>query len=443
MTPPRHRALSAAAALGALVLAAGCTASSSAGRDSADGPVTLTVWHGWTQDREVNAFNALLAKFHAAHPNITVKAVPNVADDKLAQGVRGSDGPDVEVSTTTDNVGQFCQSGTWINLDPKLTEAGINPMTTFPAQVLSYTRFGGTQCALPLLGDAFGLYYNKDLFAKAGIAAPPKTMSELTRDAVKLQELNPDGSIKTAGYVPNFHFYESNPRDQLAQWRPNYLDKNGKSDLAAEPGVSDFLTWDRDTLRALGGYDKLEAFRTATGDEFSAQNAFETGKVAMELDGEWRIDNLTTDNVAMHWGVAPFPVPDNQAADYGIGYTSGTTIGISRASKHQAAAWELVKYLTTDTDAVTSFADAIKNVPTTFAALKASDLAQDPNFKTFLDIFANPRSTTTPASPNGGQYQSTLQNFCFDWESGKTDDLKGGLAKVDKQIDTDNAQAEQ
>ena len=31
------------------------------------------------------------------------------------------------------------------------------------------------QCALPMLTDAYGLYYNTDLLAKAGIIEPPKT----------------------------------------------------------------------------------------------------------------------------------------------------------------------------------------------------------------------------------------------------------------------------
>ena len=45
-------------------------------------------------------------------------------------------------------------------------------------------------------------------------------------------------------------------------------------------------------------------------------------------------------------------MPDDQADSYGKGYISGTIIGIASTSKKQNAAWELVKYMTTDTDAV-------------------------------------------------------------------------------------------
>ncbi|MFM9662803.1 ABC transporter substrate-binding protein, partial [Streptomyces scabiei] len=65
----------------------------------------------------------------------------------------------------------------------------------------------------------------------------------------------------------------------------------------------------------------------------------------------------------------------------------------------------------------------------------------DPRFKTFLDIAANPNSSTSPASINGGVYLTTIQELGYDYESGKVTDLKAGLKKAAAQIDTDIAQA--
>jgi multiple sugar transport system substrate-binding protein len=97
--------------------------------------------------------------------------------------------------------------------------------------------------------------------------------------------------------------------------------------------------------------------------------------------------------------------------------------------------------MTTDTDAVVGFANAIHNVPSTLAALKSPKLKYDARFKTFLDIASNPDSTTSPASINGGTYLVSIQQFGYDYESGRTKDLKAGLASTAKQIDTDIAQA--
>ena len=112
-------------------------------------------------------------------------------------------------------------------------------------------------------------------------------------------------------------------------------------------------------------------------------------------------------------------------------------MGPDRGSEHQQEAWLLTKWLATDTQAEVALSTALKNVPTTLPALHSPDLESDANFKTFLDIFSNPNSATTPASPNGGAYQLTLQDVGYAYESGKETDLQGSLDKAAKQIDTD------
>ena len=63
-----------------------------------------------------------------------------------------------------------------LDLDPFLHKTGVDKTKVFPKSLLQYTSFEVKQCALPLLADAFGMYYNKDAFEKAGISRPPRTM---------------------------------------------------------------------------------------------------------------------------------------------------------------------------------------------------------------------------------------------------------------------------
>lgn len=442
-TPGRSRRLVAALSLSATValLAGACTGSSSSGAatdGSASGKdVTITFWHGWSQDNETKAINDNIAGFEKLHPNIHVKVVANVTDDKSEQALRagGADAPDVVSSFTTDNVGKFCASKVWSDLTPFLKKDGVDAAKTFPAAMLQYSQFQGNQCSLPLLGDAYGLYYNKKAFAAAGITAPPKTLSEFDADAVKLTIAKGDG-YQQLGFMPNYHGYESAPAHYLGQWGSTYFGTDGKSNVASDPTVTAMLTWQKNLIGKLGGFDKLEKFRTTFGDEFSAKNPFETGQVAMAIDGEWRTASIAGDKPAdLDWATAPFPVPDALASSYGRGYQTGTIIGIARTSQKQDASWQLVKYLTTNTDAVVSFANAIHNVPSTVEGLNSPKLDADPNFKTFLDIAKNANSNTTPASINGGAYQVSLQNLGYDYESGKQTDLAAGLAATAKEID--------
>ncbi len=97
--------------------------------------------------------------------------------------------------------------------------------------------------------------------------------------------------------------------------------------------------------------------------------------------------------------------------------------------------------MTTDTEAVVNFSNGIRNVPSTLAALKSPDLKFDPRFKTFLDIAQHPESSTSDGAVNGAAYQLTIQDFGYQYEKGAVKDLRAGLEKTAKQIDTDIAKA--
>jgi multiple sugar transport system substrate-binding protein len=437
----RKAAFAAVASLALLTTA--CTGQSGSGAtDDASKDTTINFWHAWSAPNEVKAVNTLIAGFEKAHPNIHVNVVPNMTDDKINQALRsgGDKAPDVISSFTTNNVGKFCSSGALVDLNPFFKKSGIDPAATFPKTMNQYTQFDGDRCTVPLLGDAYGLYYNKTEFKKAGITSPPKTWSEFEADAKKLTI--PDGdSYKQLGFMPDYHGWETTTEHYFAQFSPTYFGKDGKSDVAKDPAFAQGFGLQKRLVDELGGFQKLEKYRSTLGDEWGVKHPFHTGQVAMQLDGEWRLGMALAAQPNLDIGVAPLPVPDGQAAQYGKGYITGTIAGIAASSHKQNAAWEFVKYITTDTDAVVGFSNDLHNVPSTLAALKSPKLKYDPRFKTFLDVAADPNSTTSPASVNGGQYLVTIQQFGYDYESGKVTDLQAGLKKTAAQIDTDIAQA--
>ncbi|MGW3667693.1 ABC transporter substrate-binding protein [Streptomyces sp. NPDC005141] len=439
----RKAAVALAASASIALLATACTGQSDSGAsDDASKEQTINFWHAWSAPNEVKAVKSLVAGFEKAHPNIHVNVVGNMTDDKINQALRagGDKAPDVVSSFTTNNVGKFCSSGAFVDLNPFFKKAGVDPETTFPKAMNEYTQFDGNRCTVPLLGDAYGLYYNKAAFEKAGISSPPKTWSEFEKDAEKLTIAKGD-SYSQLGFMPNYHGWESTTEHYFGQFSPTYFDSSGKSNIAKDPAFTAGFTLQKKLVDALGGFKKLETYRSKLGDEWGPKHPFHTGQVAMQLDGEWRLGMAEEAKPGFEIGVAPLPVPDDRADQYGKGYITGTIAGIAATSKKRNAAWELVKYMTTNTDAVVGFANDIHNVPSTLEALKSPKLKYDPRFKTFLDIASNPNSTTTPASINGGTYLVTLQQFGYDYESGRTKDLKAGLESTAKQIDTDIAQA--
>jgi multiple sugar transport system substrate-binding protein len=391
---------------------------------------TISVWTPFVNP-ELKTFMAVVADFTRKYPQVKVKVVGGTNDDKIVAAIRGGNAPDVAQSFTSDNTGAFCPSGAWIDLGPDMKKDGISD-SIFPTASRQYTEFEGKRCALPMLADTYGLYYNKTLLAKAGIKSPPKTISELTVDAKKLTQRDSSGKLKVVGFNPFPSWYENVPAHFAPSWGATWMD-NGKSALNT-PEWQGLLKWQK-SLVDWYGYDNLVRFNAGAGDEFSASNAFETGKVAMHMDGEWRVAFIKREHPELKYGTAPFPAADGKQDLYGAGYTTGSIIGIPRTSKHKDQAWLLVKYLGTDSTALAKLSNGIQNVPTTTDSLHSSLLKPLPGFQTFLDVFGNEHTLTTPITRIGSANQETFQTFVTKYMSGSATNLTAGLEKVDKQID--------
>ena len=437
----RRALLAVTAATAALTLAA-CSGSSGGGGGSAAGgsappvssdhtPVTITLWSGFT-DRELGVIGQALDRFTLAKPWINVKNVGGQDDDKIVKAIRGGNAPDAALSFSADRLGSYCSSGAWIDLGPYLKRDEVDA-NAFPKPSQTYTTYQGKRCALPALADVYGLYYNTDLMKKAGFTTPPKTASELMDMAVKMTTYNPDGSIKVAGFVPQWGFYEMAPAHVAPAWGAQWLDKDGTSGISKDPHWQAMLEGQKKFVDKIG-YDKLKRFTAATGSsEFSASNLFETGKVAMNIDGEFRTAFIASEHPELHYGTAPFPVDDSQPNLYGAGYVTGipkTSTGHKRES-----AWELVKFLATDPDTQVLLSNSLRNVPTLTQVLTSPKLTPDPKFAEFLKIYQNPGTASTPVTASGSANQDLLTAYVDKYQAGQGGDLATGLAKVDQQID--------
>jgi multiple sugar transport system substrate-binding protein len=421
--------LVASLAIGATLAAAAPT------RTSAADATKLTIWVGWSA-RELAEFKKVVQEYDAKNPNVEVSVVGGINDDKIIASLRAGNAPDVVSSFTSQNVGIYCSSGGWIDLAPYLKQDKID-IGIFPKATQYYTQYKGTRCALPLLADVYGLYYNKQLFRQAGLTGPPKTLAQLTAYAKKLTKRNPDGSLKVVGFDPFFGFYQNTAGAYQPLFDGKYF-SGDKSALGSDPAWAKFLRWQK-SLIDFYGYKNLVKWQTGAGDEFSASHAFENGKLAMMMDGEWRVAFIKAEHPELSYGTAPMPAATPSL--YGAGYINGTIIGIPKNGKNRDAAWDLVRYLTTNNHALATFSNGIRNVPSTVSSTRSKELQPDPHFATFGRIFTNPKSQTIPITSAGAAHLDTLQSFLAKWQSGKVKDLVGGLKEVDKQIDAKLAQA--
>ena len=400
------KVVSGLAAICAALVFAGCFGGSDDGGNTKKAatyngkPVTITLWTGFS-GRELGVIKRVTEDFQKKNPKITVKVLGSVDDDKIIAAARGGNSPDVAHSFSTDNTGAFCSSGAWIPLQPYMDRDGVSA-SSFPESVQSYTKYKGNQCTLPMLADVYGLYYNKDLLAKAGITAPPKSVSELTTDAKKLTQRKSDGSIEVAGYVPTWAFYEN----QVAHYAPQFdahVDRRARASptLSTDPALDEddqlvTRTWSIGTATTT-----WSASRRARATSTPPRTRSRRGKIAMMLDGEYRTAFIANEHPELNYGTAPMPVADDQPDLYGGGYITGSIIGIPKGAKNKGAAWELVKYLDHDDHALATLSNGLRNVPTTNDSLKSSELKPDPHFAPFLDIFANRAQRDQPDHGGG------------------------------------------
>jgi multiple sugar transport system substrate-binding protein len=401
-------------------------------------PVTITFWSAYT-GRELKDYQQAFVGFHKKYPWITVKGTGNIQDDKILAAINGGNAPDALLSFSPNNTGKFCSSGAWQNLNSRIKADKLD-LSIFPKVALDYSGYKGVQCALPALADAYGLYMNTKMLKAAGFTQPPKTLSELTTMAKKLTIRNKDGSLKRIGINPLFGHYEVFADALREAYGAPWFNASGQPQLSKDPRWAAMLKWQK-ALVDWYGYNNLRKFTAASADEFGSSNDFEIGRVAMQYDGEWRTAFIKAEHPEVAYTTAPFPAADSQPGQYGAGSIAGDIVAIPRGSKHPDEAWLLIKYLTTDTDALVGLSNRLKNLPTTKAANSSPSLAPDPHFAPFFKIFTNPKSQFNPLTPIGQEYGDTFQSFATKWQAGQVGDLAKGLAGVDKQISDELKQA--
>ena len=438
--------LFAALAVGAL-LAGSCTAGGggsntpqSINPSGSHAPVNLTLWSGFTKP-EIDYLNSAIAMFEQKYPWIHVTTVPGKIDTDVLNAIHGGNGPDAVMLTIPDDALQFCDSGAYIDLKPYLQADHVDLNALVPQAALGYTAYASksSQCMLPMLTDAYGLYYNTAMFQKAGIKAPPKTYSEFFDDAKKLTQFNSDGSIKVAGFLPlATGDYELANVVNGVQEGSDWYDSSGHSLLGSDPRFAQMLAFYK-SMTDWFGYNKLSSFFSGHGGEnteFSASNLFETQKLAMVSDGEWRVNFIENiDHSKVPYATAPYPVPDNEASRYGVAQTGGSTLGVTRDSAHPEEAWLLVKYLALDTGAETFLARKLLNVPTVKAALNDPVLTKNRNFAIFMTAFADPNSRYKQITKLGFGDVSLYDPFVDKYLAGNVPDLNAGLQGLATQID--------
>jgi diguanylate cyclase (GGDEF)-like protein/PAS domain S-box-containing protein len=396
------------------------------------GHTTISFWLGH-RDAELDVIKDVISDFELANPEIRVNVVGDVGDEQILAAVRGGRAPNVVSTSESDQFAAYWSDGLLLDLGPYLAHDRIDA-GQFLGPTNVYTSAGGRRWSLPMLADAYGLFFDRAAFAAAGLTDPPQTIDQLTEYAKQLTTRRPDGALDVVGFMPLFGFYENFVANFAHMFGARWVDASGRSALASDPAWATMLRWQKDLVDWYG-VDDLRRFVGEVGEEWSPTNAFHAGRLAMVLDGGWRVAMLAREAPELGYGTAPAPVHESVPELYGSGYLNGSIIGIPVDADHKAESWKLVRYLATDVEALAKLSNGLRNVPSTTASLASPLLAPDERFGVFLDISSHPLCSTAPITALGAQYQAVVETFLEEWQSGASSDLLAGLRAVDRQID--------
>jgi len=313
----------------------GSTEQAQAGEDASSSSMVMTVW-GSQLDPEV--YQARLDLFTAKNPDVPVELlyIPSDYSQKVQTMMAGGQSPCI--IQVAEDVHGYSGKGQIISLNEFVSGSDIDMAQRYGTTgglVQAYT-WEGNLYAMPDRGGALVLYYNKDMFDKAGIAYPTKdwTWAEFLDAAQKL-------TVRTGDVVDVYGFAAGD----WWPWWMSFIYQNGGAVLDAnnKPVVNS-----PEAVEAMQFYNDLvyvhkvapSAEDYANMGQGSPDPLFAQGKVAMSMTGFWAVNGLSRVK-GLNWDIAPlFGNKTNATVLFGSG------LAITKDCKTPDAAWKVIEFLT-------------------------------------------------------------------------------------------------
>jgi raffinose/stachyose/melibiose transport system substrate-binding protein len=378
----RGRALGLLCAGALMMGAAACGSDDDTSGSS--GTTTITWWHNSNNDPGKSYYEQVAKDYEADHPGVKIKISAMAHEDmvdKLDAAFQSGDIPDIYMERGGGELADHVDAG----MVRDLTDDASDEIAKIGDGSVAGWQVDGKTYALPFSMGVVGFWYNKDLFAQAGITETPTTMDELYDDIATLKDAGITPlSVGAGDKWPAAHYwYYTSLRscsEDVLKGAVTSLDFSDPCFVKAGEVIQDLLATDPFNK----GFLTTKAQEGAT----SASGLLATGKVAMELQGHWEpgvMQGLTDDGKGLgdKTGWFPFPAVDGGAGDPTAALGGGDAWGVSQDAPDEAV--DFVKYLLSD-KVQTGFAENDMGLPTNPAAAAS---VTDPALAGLLDVRNN------------------------------------------------------
>lgn len=310
-----------------------CVGGCSRRGDPADSVVEINFWNGFSgpdgeqMEQIVSEFN----KEHGGRIRVRMQIIPwGTFYDKVTLGLAFGGAPEVFV-LHVNRFPEYASHGVLGSISDLVERDGPEE-SDFVTAPWKATFWEGRQLALPLDCHPLGLYYNLDLFEKAGVSSPPTNLEEFLDTAEKLTvDSDRDGRPEQWGFA--FTWLHSNTYCFLNQFGASLLtpdlNRSGLSTPEARAAM--------ECMRSI--IDRKVSPRPEGQD---AWLGFQTGKVAMAMEGVYMMTSLEKQK-GLRYAAAPVPQFGPRQAVWAGSHLLSMPAKLSEEKRE--AAWTFMRYL--------------------------------------------------------------------------------------------------
>lgn len=357
---------------GTMVLGA-CGSKEDNGKTS-DGKVKVR-FASWDEAEDVDAQQATVDKFNAEHDDIevTLEAYGGEFDTKISAGMGSNDMPDVMYMWNYPAYAQGLEP-----LDSYIEKEGEDYKKNFYDTLWNYNSYDGSTYGIPIGFTTHALFYNKDIFKEAGVAEPTNdwTWDDVKAAAKTITEKCDGKKGFSFQMKPDPYDYEM------------YLWSNGTAYVNDAGELEGNLNSDK-AKEVFKMFQEMEKDEYAVATEKSGTDEFRSGNTAMYVYGSWSINTLKEDGV--NFGVVNIPSFGTQPS---VSILSSSGISMSKDSKNKEAAWEFIKFWTSEEMNKERIG---MELPVLYSVVESEGIMDQPEYAPFYTMLEQ-SSDYTPAS---------------------------------------------
>ncbi|MEA5029773.1 MAG: sugar ABC transporter substrate-binding protein [Sphaerochaeta associata] len=308
-----------------------------AAASTAEGTTNLK-WALW-DIASTTYYEPLIKAYEAKNPNVTIEMLDLGSADfmtMLQTQLSGGDSS-IDIVTIKDIPGynNLVKRNLLMNLNDKIKSEKVD--VSLYGGTTDQISVDGKLYGIPFRSDFWVIFYNKDVFDKAGVAYPDNDMTFAEYDALARRMTSGTGAAKV--YGAHYHTWRS------AVQLFGILD--GKNTIV--DGTYNFLKPYYEMVLSQQKDGIVQNYATLKTSSTHYSGVFYNNSVAMMNMGSWFIATLISQieqgkTEVKNWGLVKYPHAEGVPAGTTLGTI--TSLGVSNASKKKDAAFDFVKFVT-------------------------------------------------------------------------------------------------